>query len=226
MNRFTLPLAALYLFRCLPAAAQAAQTPADTLHPLQPVEVRALRATSDAPFSKTDISGKELAARNLGQDFPLLLQLTPSAVVTTDAGAGVGYTGLRIRGTDGTRINVTLNGVPVNDAESQGTFFVDLPDLASSTSSVQIQRGAGTSTNGAGAFGATVSISNLDQFGEAGATATVGYGSFNTQRYTVRAGTGWVRNRLALDVRLSRITSDGYIERSAAALQSLQLLAG
>ncbi len=116
---------------------------------------------TDAPFAKTEVSGAQLQKDNLGQDLPILLQYTPSAVVTSDAGAGVGYTGLRIRGTDGTRINVTLNGVAVNDAESQSTYFVDLPDLASSTSSIQIQRGVGASTNGAGAFGGTVSIANL-----------------------------------------------------------------
>ena len=128
---------------------------------MQPVEVRSLRLSPDAPFAKTDISGATLQQQNLGQDLPVLLQYTPSAVNTSDAGAGVGYTGLRIRGTDGTRINVTLNGIPVNDAESQGTYFVDLPDLASSTSSIQLQRGVGASTNGAGAFGAAARLHKL-----------------------------------------------------------------
>src|SRR5690606_17829250 len=128
---------------------------------LNPVEVRALRAGTDAPFAKTELSGAVLQRDNLGQDLPILLQYTPSVVTTSDAGGGVGYTGIRIRGTDGTRINTTLNGIAVNDAESSGTFFVNLPDLASSTTSIQIQRGVGSSTNGGGAFGGTVSIATL-----------------------------------------------------------------
>ena len=190
---------------------------------LAPVEVRALRATSNSPFAKSELSGDSLRKENLAQDLPYLLQNTPSAVVTSDAGAGVGYTGLRIRGTDGTRINVTLNGVPVNDPESQQTYFVDLPDLAASTSSIQIQRGIGSSTNGAGAFGASVSVASLDNFEQAGATLAATYGSFNTQKYSVHAGTGFSKSGLALDLRLSQISSDGYIDRSASLLQSLQL---
>jgi len=193
---------------------------------LQPVEVRSLRAGSNAPFAKTEIGKIEIEKNNLGQDLPYLLQYTPSAVVTSDAGTGVGYTGLRIRGTDGNRINVTLNGVPVNDAESQGAFFVDLPDLASSAGSIQVQRGVGTSTNGAGAFGATISISTLEQMQQAGATGSFSMGSFNTQKYTVQAGTGMLEHGLQFDVRLSKISSDGYIQRSASDLKSLQLLAG
>lgn len=192
---------------------------------IQPVEVRSLRVSGDAPFAKTDLGKAQIQQQNTGQDLPYLLQYTPSAVVTSDAGAGVGYSGLRIRGTDGTRINVTLNGIAVNDAESQSTFFVDLPDLASSTSSIQVQRGIGTSTNGAGAFGATVSVSNLDLMEKPGAEAALSYGSFNTQKYTVRAGTGYSKQGFALDVRLSRITSDGYIERSSSDLKALQLQA-
>ncbi|HRO41354.1 MAG TPA: TonB-dependent receptor [Flavipsychrobacter sp.] len=193
---------------------------------LQPVEIRAVRAGSDAPFAKTEIGKQEIEKNNLGQDLPFLLQYTPSAVVTSDAGAGVGYTGLRIRGTDGTRINVTLNGIPVNDAESQGTFFVNFPDIASSASSMQIQRGVGTSTNGAGAFGATMSISTLEQMKEAGAEGSFSIGSFNTQKYTVKAGTGLLQNGFQFDVRLSKLSSDGYVQRSASDLKSLQLLAG
>ncbi len=198
-----------------------AQRPAMQL--LTPMEVRALRAGGDAPFAKTDISGPALQKDNLGQDLPFLLQYTPSAVVTSDAGAGVGYTGIRLRGTDGTRINVTLNGVAVNDAESQSTYFVDLPDIASSTSSVQIQRGAGSSTNGAGAFGGTVSIANLGVWETAGIGGSISYGSFNTQKYMLQAGTGFIHDKVALQLRLSQVTSDGFIDRSAARLRSLQL---
>lgn len=190
---------------------------------LTPIEVRALRVQADAPFAKTDISGASLQRGNLGQDLPLLLQYTPSLVATSDAGTGIGYTGMRIRGTDGTRINVTLNGVAVNDAESQNTFFVDLPDLASSTTSIQIQRGVGSSTNGAGAFGATVSIANLNVYDKAGIEGSISYGSFNTQKYTLQAGTGFIQDKVALQVRLSQITSNGFIDNSAADLKSVQL---
>src|SRR5690606_3649281 len=198
----------------------------DTIyHSLAPVEVRSLRAGSLSPFTQTEISGKELEKNNLGQDLPWLLQHTPSAVSTSDAGAGIGYTGLRIRGTDGTRINVTLNGIPVNDAESHGTFFVNLPDLASSTGSVQIQRGVGTSTNGSGAFGATISISNMEQMPQAGVETFNSYGSFNTWKNTIKAGTGLLKNGMMFDIRLSRIVSDGFRDRSASDLQALQWIA-
>ena len=126
---------------------------------LEPLEVKAIRASEKAPFTKTNFSKKDIAKLNLGQDIPFLLNQTPSVVVNSDAGKGVGYTGIRIRGTDATRINVTLNGIPYNDAESQGTYFVDLPDFASSVNSIQVQRGVGTSSNGAGAFGASINIS-------------------------------------------------------------------
>lgn len=198
----------------------------DTLHTLPAIEVRALRAASDAPFAKTEISKKEISENNLGQDLPYLLQQTTSAVATSDAGAGVGYTSLRIRGTDATRINITLNGVPVNDAESQGTFFVNMPDLASSTNSIQIQRGVGTSTNGSGAFGATMSISSLAQEEKPTAEVAFNLGSFNTQKYTLKAATGLMKGGFQFDVRMSKIFSDGYIQRSASDLKSLQVVAG
>jgi iron complex outermembrane receptor protein len=188
-------------------------------------EIVGLRASSISPFSKTELTKAALDVQNLGQDLPMLLQMTPSAVTNSDAGTGVGYTGLRIRGTDATRINVTLNGVPVNDAESQGSFFVDLPDLASSTSSIQLQRGVGSSTNGPAAFGATMSIKNMDQKDKAGGELNISGGSFNTQKYTLRAGTGLLENGWQFDVRLSKISSDGYIQRSASDLKSLQVVA-
>lgn len=193
---------------------------------LQPIEVRSLRARDDAPFAKTEISKKDIAKGNNGQDVPYLLQYTPSAVVTSDAGAGVGYTGIRVRGTDGTRINVTLNGIPVNDAESQGTFFVNFTDIASTTGSIQLQRGVGTSTNGSGAFGATMSISNMQQYEKAGAELINSVGSFNTLRHTLHAGTGLINDQFQFDVRLSKITSDGYIDRSSSDMKSLQFIAG
>jgi iron complex outermembrane receptor protein len=193
---------------------------------LPPVEIRALRAGSGAPFAKTDVSKEYLEKLNLGQDLPVLLQYTPSAVVTSDAGAGIGYTSLRIRGTDNTRINLTLNGIPVNEAESQGAFFVDFPDMASSVNSIQLQRGVGSSTNGAGAFGATMSISTLQQMDSAGAETNISAGSFNTQKYTIKAGTGLLRNGLQFDVRLSKISSDGFLDRSYSDLRALQFVAG
>jgi iron complex outermembrane receptor protein len=225
-NTFLLAAASL----CCASISKAQSGNADSLkqkqHLLQPVEVRALRASTDAPFAKTEITRTDIEKADLGQDIPYLLQYTPSAVVTSDAGTGIGYTGLRIRGTDGIRINVTLNGIPVNDAESQGAFFVDFPDIAASLSSIQLQRGVGTSTNGAGAFGATISLSNLYQLQQPGVESSNSAGSFNTWRNTLHAGTGLMKNGLQFDVRLSKISSDGYIDRSASDLKSAQIIAG
>lgn len=213
-------------FSAFAQEADSSKIPQKIPRALQTVEVRSLRASTLSPFSKTDLTQNDIASQNLGQDLPVLLQMTPSAVVNSDAGAGVGYTGLRIRGTDGTRINVTLNGVPVNDAESQGTFFVNLPDLASSTSSIQLQRGVGSSTNGSGAFGATMSISNMMQSDTAYASLNASMGSFNAQKYTLRAGTGLLPGGWQFDVRLSKLSSDGYIQRSASDLKAGQFIAG
>ncbi|HEU0110800.1 MAG TPA: TonB-dependent receptor plug domain-containing protein [Flavisolibacter sp.] len=188
---------------------------------LLPVEVRATRATATAPFAKTNINKAQVQRQNLGQDLPYLLNQTPSVVVNSDAGNGVGYTGIRIRGTDATRINVTLNGIPYNDAESQGTFFVDLPDFASSVNSIQVQRGVGTSTNGAGAFGATINISTNEVNKKAYTEINNSYGSFNTLKNTIKAGTGLLNDHFLADIRLSNITSDGYIDRATSDLKAL-----
>lgn len=185
-----------------------------------PVEVRATRAGVRAPFTKTNIRKAEIEQRNLGQDLPFLLNQTPSVVVNSDAGNGVGYTGIRVRGTDATRINITLNGIPFNDAESQGSFFVNLPDLASSASSIQIQRGVGTSSNGPGAFGATVNLSTVEANDKAYAEFNNSYGSFNTWKNTLRLGTGKVGKYFSADLRLSNITSDGFIDRATSDLKS------
>lgn len=198
-------------------------TPLTEVQSLAPIEVRAIRAGGNAPFAKTELTGKDLQQSNLGQDLPFLLQYTPSAVVSSDAGAGVGYTGIRLRGSDGTRINTTLNGIAVNDAESSSTYFVDLPDLASSTSSIQIQRGVGSSTNGASAFGGSISISNLEVSGKSHVDAAVSYGSFNTQKYTLAAGTGLLPGNIAFDVRLSKITSNGFVDRATSKLSAVQV---
>ena len=198
------------------------QTPAekDSFYVLSPVEVKAIRAGDKAPVTKTNISKKEIEKQNLGQDLPFLLSQTPSVVINSDAGNGVGYTGIRIRGTDATRINVTLNGIPYNDAESQGTFFVDLPDFASSVSSIQIQRGVGSSSNGAGAFGGTINFSTNEVNPKAYAELNNSYGSFNTWKHTVKAGSGLINDHFLADLRLSTISSDGFIDRASSKLRS------
>src|SRR5215470_7665762 len=193
------------------ARAQQNEAAKDSFYSLTPVEVKAVRATERAPVTKTNISKKEIAKENLAQDLPFLLNQTPSVIVNSDAGNGVGYTGIRIRGTDASRVNVTLNGIPYNDAESQGTFFVDLPDIASSLSSIQIQRGAGSSSNGAGAFGATINLSTNEINRKAYAELNNSFGSFNTWKNTLKAGSGLIGGHFTADVRLSSITSDGYI---------------
>ncbi len=209
-----------------PTGSAVIDTPKKKVRELQPVEVRALRASQNAPFAKTDLTKADISKINLGQDLPMLLQYTPSAVVNSDAGTGIGYTGIHIRGVDASRINVTFNGMPVNDPEEQATFFVDIPDIASSTSSIQIQRGVGTSTNGAGAFGGTISINNLQQMDTAGVVFSTSAGSYNTFKNTVAAGTGRLKGRWQFDVRFSDITSDGYIQRASTSLKSMQFTAG
>ncbi len=192
---------------------------------LPPVEVRAVTASPTAPFAKTNLDKKQIAKQNLGQDLPFLLNQTPSVVVNSDAGNGVGYTGIHIRGTDASRINVTLNGIPYNDAESQGTFFVDLPDFASSVNRIQIQRGVGTSTNGAGAFGATINFTTNEVNRNAYGEINNSYGSFNTWKNTIKAGTGLLANHFTVDARVSRVSSDGYVDRASTNLKSAYLSA-
>ncbi len=190
------------------------------------VVVNATRANEKTASTYTNVSKEEIEERNFGQDLPYLLQQTPSLVVNSDAGAGVGYTGLRIRGSDITRINVTINGIPVNEAESHGVFFVDIPDIASSVENIQIQRGVGTSTNGASAFGASMNIKTLDLNPKAYAEATNGYGSYNTWRHTLKFGTGLIDGKFAFDGRLSKTTSDGFIDRAFSDLKSYYFSGG
>ena len=192
---------------------------------IAPVEITSTRAGANAPFTKTELSGEALAAKNLGQDLPYLLKQQPSVFTTSDAGAGVGYTNLWIRGSDISRVNVTFNGIPVNDAESSGAFFVDIPDIASSTNSVQIQRGVGTSTNGSGAFGATLNLSTNSFQPDPYGSIMSSYGSFNTWKHSVKAGSGLLNNHFTIDARLSSVTSDGYIDRASADLKSYYLSA-
>ncbi len=187
---------------------------------LEPLEVKAVRASDKAPFTKTNLSKEQIALNNAGQDLPFIINQTPSVVVNSDAGNGVGYTGIRIRGTDAQRTNMTIDGIPYNDAESQGLFFVNLPDVVSSTNSIQIQRGVGTSSNGAGAFGATLNLSTNEFNETAYAEINNSYGSFNTFKNTLKAGTGLINNHFTLDARLSNISSDGYIDRAWTKLRS------
>lgn len=188
---------------------------------MQPVEVTATRAGEKAPFTKTNISGREIQKLNLGQDLPFILNQSPSVIVNSDAGNGIGYTGIRIRGSDATRINMTINGIPYNDAESQGLFFVNLPDIASSVSNIQIQRGVGTSSNGAGAFGASINFSTNEVNTEAYGEINNSIGSFNSRKHTVRVGSGLINNHFTLDARLSKVSSDGYVDRASSDLQSV-----
>lgn len=190
---------------------------------LQPVEIRSTRAGDKTPFTKNNLSKKDIEKLNLGQDLPFILNQTPSVIVNSDAGNGVGYTAIRIRGSDATRINVTLNGIPYNDAESQGTYFVDLPDFTSSVNSIQVQRGVGTSSNGGGAFGATINLSTNETNTTPYAEINNTYGSFNTWKHTVKAGSGLINDHFTLDARISKISSDGFIDRASSSLKSFYL---
>jgi len=190
------------------------------------VTISATRAGDNVPVTFQNIEKEDFEDKNLGQDLPYMMSMTPSAVTSSDAGAGVGYTGMRIRGSDLSSINVTINGIPYNDAESQGVFFVNLPDFSSSVDNIQIQRGVGTSTNGAAAFGASVNIQTQTSTGEPYAEVNSSVGSFNTFKNNVRAGTGLIDGKWAFDARLSKISSDGYIDRAESNLRSLFVSGG
>lgn len=190
------------------------------------VVVMASRVNENSPAAYDNIGKAEIKKLNNGQDLPFLISNSPSVVVSSDAGTGIGYTGFRIRGSDMTRINITINGVPMNDAESHSVYFVDLPDLASSLDNIQIQRGVGTSTNGAGAFGASINMQTKLLNDEAYARYDGRAGSFNTLKNTLSFGTGLLKNNMAFDGRLSKIHSDGYIDRATADLKSLYFSGG
>lgn len=190
------------------------------------IVVQGLRANVNTGTTFGNMNKEEIQRRNTGQDLPFILQMTPSVVVTSDAGHGVGYTGMRIRGSDASRINATINGIPYNDAESQGTFWVNLPDFASSIESIQIQRGVGTSTNGAGAFGASLNINTNALKTEPYIQLNNSFGSFATWKNTVALGSGLIRDHFVLDARLSRISSDGFIDRASSDLKSIYLSGG
>lgn len=187
---------------------------------LEEVLLKAIRVNADSPITHSNIDKRELAKRNLGQDLPILLNYLPAVVTTTDAGAGVGYTGIRVRGSDATRVNVTINGIPYNDSESQGTFWVDLPDFASSVQSLQLQRGVGTSTNGSGAFGASLNLLTDAVSQNAYGEIATSYGSFETWKHTLKFSTGLLQDHFELSGRLSKIVSEGYIDRATSDLRS------
>ena len=195
-------------------------------HSLNEVHINAVRVSDDSPFAHQDVDQETIERNNTGRDLPYLLNMTPSLIVNSDAGAGVGYTGLRIRGSDLGRINFTINGMPVNDPESQIVMFVNFPDLLSSTSSIQIQRGVGSSTNGGGVFGASIHVNNAEQSLLPQAEINNTFGSFNTWKHTVKVGSGMLKNGFQFDVRASKISSDGYINRATSDLKSLHFITG
>ena len=187
---------------------------------LDEVLVSAIRVTSKTPVSFSNLSKKEIKSRNLGQDIPILMNYMPSVVTTSDAGNGIGYTGIRVRGTDATRVNVTINGIPYNDSESHGTFWVNMPDFASSLQSVQLQRGVGTSTNGSGAFGASLNMLTDSYSEKASGEISNSFGSFNTRKHTVKFSTGLLNDHFEIAGRVSTLNSDGYIDRASSDLKS------
>lgn len=187
---------------------------------LEQVYLNGVRVRADSPITHSNLTKQDLAKRNLGQDIPVLLNYLPGVVTTSDAGAGVGYTGIRVRGSDATRVNVTINGIPYNDSESQGTFWVNLPDFASSIESLQLQRGVGSSTNGSGSFGASLNIDTDRSSKEAYAQIANSYGSFDTRKHSVKFSTGLLNDRVEISGRVSNITSDGFIDRASSDLKS------
>lgn len=219
-------MSAAFLMAAMCVCAQTPQEADTLLVQLENVDVIATRATKTTPVAFTNIGKEQLQKTNFGQDLPYLLSMTPSVITTSDAGTGIGYTTLRVRGTDASRINVTANGIPMNDAESHQLFWVNIGDFASSLKDMQIQRGVGTSTNGAGAFGASVNMQtgelNVKPYVQVDASA----GSYGTHKETFRIGTGLLNGHWAFDARLSNISTDGYIDRASVKLNSYYLQGG
>ena len=213
-------LMAATMMASLVAAAQPAATDTVPAIALSEVEVLGTRASESTPVAFTNVTGKQLAAENHGLDIPFLLTMTPSVITTSDAGAGVGYTSMRVRGTDATRINITVNDIPLNDSESHSVFWVNTPDFASSVRDIQVQRGVGTSTNGSGAFGASVNMRTQGFSRDAFAEVSGSYGSFNTNKETLRVGSGLLGDHWSIEARLSHIGSDGYRDRASSELVS------
>lgn len=201
----------------LPITLFSQETQKDTVKSIEEVLITSVRAKDKNPIPFTNVKKEAIAPRNLGQDIPILLNYLPSVVTTTDAGAGIGYTYMRVRGSDGSRINVTLNGIPFNDSESHGTFFVNLPDFASSLESIQLQRGVGTSTSGAGAFGASLNLQTKAFQTKSYAEIANSIGSFGTRKHTLNFGTG-LHNNFEMNARISNISSNGFIDRATSNL--------
>lgn len=226
MKKTFLTTAALVSASCAALAATAPKADTAKVVRLQNVEVTATRATKSTPVAFTNVSKQQIAELNHGKDIPFLVSSTPSVLTTSDAGAGIGYSAMRVRGTDATRINVTANDIPLNDAESHSIFWVNTPDFASSLEDIQIQRGVGTSTNGAGAFGASVNMRtqrfSMNPYAEMSGT----YGSFNTNKETFKVGSGLIGGHWNFDARFSHIASDGYRDRASSKLHSYFAQAG
>jgi len=204
--------------------AQKSDLKKDTIK-LDEILVRAVRVSATSPITHANISKEEISKRNLGQDIPILMNFLPSVVTTSDAGAGVGYTGIRVRGVSAQSTNITINGIPYNDAESLGTFWVDLPDFSSSVENLQLQRGVGTSTNGSGAFGASLNLLTDAISEEANGEISNSFGSFNTRKHTLKFSTGKLNDHIEIAGRFSKIKSDGYIDRATSDLESYFLQA-
>ena len=217
-------VSAIFALSCASIAAQEILPKKDRdtteIEVLDEVVLTTVRVARDAPVTHSNVDKEDLETRNLGQDLPVLLNYLPSVVSTTDAGAGVGYTGIRVRGSDATRINVTLNGIPYNDSESQGTFWVNMPDFTSSVESLQLQRGVGTSTNGSGAFGASLNILTDGVSKNAYGEISNSFGSYNTHKHNVKFSTGLLSDHFEMAGRVSIIQSDGYIDRATSDLKS------
>lgn len=192
---------------------------------LEEVKLAGLRIDEDQPFAFSNVDQEDLASKNLGQDLPIMLNYLPGVVTTSNAGAGIGYTGIRVRGSDATRVNITINGIPYNDSESQGVYWVNMPDFTSSVASLQMQRGVGTSTNGSGAFGASINLLTDEVTENAYAEIANAAGSFNSFKNTLKFSTGLLNDHFEISGRLSKIISDGYVERATSDLKSYFLQA-
>ena len=212
-------------FLLLPSYFLSAQNKVDTAtivnSMLPETTVYATSANERTPFSYVNFSKKQIEKDNIAQDLPYLIRLTPSVVETSDAGIGIGYTNVRIRGIDPTRINVTINGIPLNDSESHSVYWVNIPDIASSTDGMQIQRGVGTSTNGAGAFGGTISLNTNKLEAEPWAELSATVGSFGTKKQSLAVSSGILKNKFSVETRISNVTTDGFIDRAFAKLNSV-----
>lgn len=220
-NLFSLRLLSFILL-CSNSLSFSQEKPTDStkINQLDAVLVSAIRIDSKTPVTFSNLTKKEFKSRNLGQDIPILMNYLPSVVTTSDAGNGIGYTGIRVRGSDATRVNITINGIPYNDSESQGTYWVNMPDFASSLESVQLQRGVGSSTNGSGAFGASINMLTDNYSKTSSGEISNSGGSFNSRKNTVKFSTGLLNNQFEIAGRLSVLKSDGYVDRASSDLKS------